>query len=124
MRDKEELQELVARHTQLTDDGEYEERLTLYTADCTFTSADGTTHRGYDELRKSFAAAAGRRNGKHYTTSSVYVVDGDSATGSSDYFYLRKADSGFVPAAAGRYHDEFVREGGRWLFKSRSIAPY
>jgi hypothetical protein len=124
MSDKEELQQLVSRHTQLTDDGEYEQRLGLYVTDCTFTLADGTTLSGYDELRKSFAAAAGRRGGKHYTASSVYTVDGDRATGSSDYLYLRKTGDGFVPAAAGRYNDEYVREGGTWLFKSRMIAPY
>ena len=58
--DRAELIELVARHAQLTDDGDWETRVGLYTEDGEFTSLDGVPRRGREELREAFSATAGR----------------------------------------------------------------
>jgi 3-phenylpropionate/cinnamic acid dioxygenase small subunit len=85
---------------------------------------DGSfSYRGHDELAVYFdghthAPAAYH---KHLTVNPVVVCDGDTATATS-YFLRVDAAPASGPAvvlASGRYIDELVRDGGRWLIRSR-----
>ena len=121
--DRAELAELVARHAQLTDDGDWETRVGLYTDDGEFTSLDGILRSGRDALREAFAATAGRVIGKHITSNTVLDVDGDRASGRTDFAFFMVTTDGVVPTSVGRYHDEFVRGPKGWRFRSRRILP-
>lgn len=121
--DRAELIELVARHAQLTDDGDWETRVGLYTEDGQFTSLDGILRRGRDELREAFSATAGRMAGKHITSNTVVTLDGDRASGLTDYAFFMVTKDAIVPGSVGRYHDEFVKGSDGWRFLSRRIVP-
>jgi hypothetical protein len=66
--------------------------------------------------------------GVHLMTNEIIEVSGDRATAWSRWTYvIRSADNKPVPALAGHYDDEFVRENGGWKFKRRSVGgdiPY
>jgi SnoaL-like protein len=59
---------------------------------------------------------------KHVTTNLVVELDGDRATARS-YFTVLQATPRvpLQPIVAGRYHDRFVRDGGRWRFAERMV---
>jgi hypothetical protein len=60
----------------------------------------------------------------HLLTNFYIVVDGDRATARSKWtFFGRTDDNKLVPRLAGHYDDTFVREEGKWKFKSR-VAPH
>jgi ketosteroid isomerase-like protein len=62
------------------------------------------------------------RRGRHVTVNSAISVDGDGAEVLSDFlFYARVEGGGWEATVAGRYEDELVREGERWLFTRRTI---
>lgn len=46
-------------------------------------------------------------------------VSGDSATGGCSVLEIIKLKSGGTLKIAGLYSDEFVKKGGKWLFRSR-----
>lgn len=121
--DRAELLELVARHAQLTDDGDWETRVGLYAEDGEFTSLDGVVRRGSDELREAFSATAGRITGKHITSNTVLTLDGDRASGLTDYAFFMVTGDAIVPGSVGRYQDEFVKGSDGWRFRSRRIVP-
>ena len=121
--DREALMDLLARHAQLTDDGQWETRVELYTEDGEFTSLDGVTRAGRDQLREAFSATAGRLVGKHITANTVLEVDGDRASGWTDYAFFLVTAEGISVVSVGRYHDEFARGPSGWRFRSRRIEP-
>jgi 3-phenylpropionate/cinnamic acid dioxygenase small subunit len=63
---------------------------------------------------------------KHVTTNAIIEVDeaADTAT-SRSYFTVFQALDDFPLQAiiAGRYHDKFEREDGRWRFCERMMLP-
>lgn len=64
----------------------------------------------------------------HMLTNPLIEIDGDRATVSSKYlFWTRTPEDRPAPLLAGRYVDEFVREGGRWKIARRTTwgeIPY
>jgi uncharacterized protein (TIGR02246 family) len=120
--DEEAIRNLIGLHSQLTDDGDYERRVELYTEDGVFTMGDATS-TGREEILAAFAAtSAPERRGKHITANSVMDVDGDRASVQTDFFFSLPSAEGLKPLAAGRYFDTFVRVGGRWLYRERRIT--
>jgi len=60
----------------------------------------------------------------HLLTNFFIVVDGDKATARSKWTFFRRTDDNkLAPSLAGHYDDTFVREDGKWKFKSR-VAPH
>lgn len=64
----------------------------------------------------------------HMLTNPLIEIDGDRATVSSKYlFWTRSPENRPTPLLAGRYVDEFVREGGKWKIARRTTwgeIPY
>ncbi len=64
----------------------------------------------------------------HLLSNPIIEIDGDHAHVTSKYLFVTKsADDKPVPALAGRYVDEFVREGGQWKIAKRTTygaIPY
>ncbi|HEY6623558.1 MAG TPA: nuclear transport factor 2 family protein [Acidimicrobiales bacterium] len=120
--DEEAIRNLIGLHSQLTDDGDYERRVDLYTDDGVFTMGDATS-TGRDELLATFAAtSAPERRGKHITANTVMEIDGDTAGARTDFFFSLPSPDGLKPLAAGRYADAFVKRDGRWLYSRRLIT--
>jgi uncharacterized protein (TIGR02246 family) len=64
----------------------------------------------------------------HMMSNPLIAIDGDRATVSSSYLFWTKSTANTPnPALAGRYVDEFVREGGQWKIARRTTygqVPY
>ena len=64
----------------------------------------------------------------HMMTNPMIAVEGDRAEVSSGYLFWTRSDSNRpAPALAGRYVDEFVRQGGQWKIAKRTtygVIPY
>jgi hypothetical protein len=58
----------------------------------------------------------------HVTTNSLIDVDGDGASATTDYLFVRPTPEGLGLIAAGRYIDQLVRDDGRWRFHVREIT--
>lgn len=120
--DDEAIRNLIGLHSQLTDDGDYERRVALYTPDGVFVMGDATS-TGTEELTATFAAtSAPERRGKHITANTVMEIAGDTASAATDFFFLLPSPDGLTPLAAGRYADTFVKSDGRWLYAERRIT--
>ncbi len=56
----------------------------------------------------------------HLMSSPLITVNGDTATAESRYlFFTASGDNKPIPTLAGRYVDQFVREGGVWKIRRR-----
>lgn len=120
--DEEAIRRTLGEYSQHCDDGRFDEWADLFTADARFVLA-GTVTEGRDAIKEYMMTvqAAGRR-GMHVTTNSLVDVDGDAATATTDYLFVRPTTDGLAIIAAGRYHDRLVRHESRWRFRERSIT--
>ncbi len=120
--DEEAIRNLLGLHSQLTDDGAYEQRVELYTDDGVFIMGEATS-TGREEMSAAFAAtSAPERRGKHIIANTVMEIDGDTANAQTDFFFLLPSADGLKPLAAGRYYDTFAKKNGRWLYTQRRIT--
>jgi hypothetical protein len=60
----------------------------------------------------------------HLTTDSVICIEGDCARVHSNFLFVAAGETAGIVAAAGRYHDVLVPNGGRWLFKEREAVLF
>jgi 3-phenylpropionate/cinnamic acid dioxygenase small subunit len=117
--DEEAIRRTIAQYCQLCDDGCFDEWADLYTDDATFRVM-GETHSGRAAVKAFIEKGQPpERRGKHLCFNSVIDVDGDEARAVTDYVFLDKQRA---ITSVGRYHDRFVRDGGRWRFADRRIA--
>ena len=56
----------------------------------------------------------------HIISNPRIELHGDTTTATSRYVFVMRGPEGQpTPALSGVYHDELVRQGGRWLIKRR-----
>jgi ketosteroid isomerase-like protein len=120
--DEDLIRRTLSEYSRRCDDGRFEELADLFTEDARLMVLDRVIEgrdavRGYLET----VQADGSR-GLHVTTNSLIDVDGDGATASTDYLFVRPGPEGMAILAAGRYLDELVRDGARWRFRVRTIT--
>ena len=61
---------------------------------------------------------------KHVTTNLVVEVDAAAGTATARSYFTVLQQTAAIPLqpiVAGRYHDRFVRDGGRWRFAERVV---
>jgi len=137
--DIEAIRKLKATYCDLVDAGleepaNLEALLVHFTADAKldFGMGEASQHQGLDGARTFFGklVAPSIRFCMHMVHNSFIEVDGDSAKGRW-YFEVPAVDAGSGEAQwmAGRYLEEYRREGGRWKFASMAvqwafIVPY
>jgi uncharacterized protein (TIGR02246 family) len=122
--DLELIRRTLADYCQLCDDGRFDEWAQLFAPDATFTVM-GTTHEGRDAIKAFISAAQPPElRGKHMCGNSLIDLEphGTRASARTDYVFVGRSDEGLQVTSAGRYHDTFVKDGGRWVFTSRRIA--
>lgn len=136
--DREEIEELLWRYARALDTLDADAYLAVYTEDGRFVSGS-TAAEGHaalramiDGVRKSQtdrAASTGQPAPSMYhmtTDSFIEFIDEDHARHHSYWLTVfGAAGPGANPnvAAAGRGVDEVVRVNGKWLIKSRDVAP-
>ncbi len=122
MDDETQISVTLSAYSKLLDDGHFEPWSDLFTEDARL-SFPGRDAEGRDAIRVLMEKVQpdGAR-GKHMTANSTVEVDGDTATGTTDYLFVRAGAEGIDIVSAGRYHDTLVRENGKWRFRERRIT--
>jgi uncharacterized protein (TIGR02246 family) len=120
--DEDQVRRTLGEYSQRCDDGRFDEWADLFTEDARLVLM-GKVTEGRDAIRKYMMTVqpAGSR-GKHVTSNSLVDVDGESATATTDYLFVRPGVEGLAIVAAGRYHDRLVRDGATWRFSEREIT--
>ena len=134
--DRLQIYELMDRHGVVHDFGTPEEYAGLFTADAQISIGAGPpVVKGRDAL-VAMATRDHQRfggdvtpDGKHalimrhiVSNRMVELVGKDAARGSCYVTTLiRTPDNGLAVLSIGRYEDEYVRQGGRWLISRRRI---
>jgi hypothetical protein len=134
-RDRAEIEDLLWRYTRALDTGNGQEYAAVYTPDGQF-SAGTTTSKGREALMKlvggapapAAGAAAPARPPMYHMTANhrIQFIDRDRARVDAYYLTASAAAGQETPLrvlAVGRSVDELVRLNGRWLIRSRNVAP-
>ena len=118
------IRRTLAAYCQHLDDGDFGALAHQFTSDGSMTYGDSGGASGRPDIEAWFAEMnPPERRGRHLTVNAIVDVEGDRATVSSDFAFLRFVDGELRPLFTGRYHDEFVRTEGRWLIRRRMVAP-
>jgi ketosteroid isomerase-like protein len=116
----------LARYCHRCDDGDFAGVIALFTSDGVFTYREWTA-RGSATLLKFFQRTQGQsdQRGKHLTVNTLVEAGDGQVVALSDYVFLRSDGSAegsqWVPALAGRYRDELVKQDGQWLIARRDV---
>ena len=124
--DKLAIYELKAAYCAACDDDHNADTVvTLFAKDGVWEAPGLITCDGPDELHAFFSTMGtpgGMRNSAHMVMNPHISIDGDTATGRWRFLMMW---TGLLPDGGvqyvriiGTYEDRFVREDGRWLFKS------
>jgi uncharacterized protein (TIGR02246 family) len=120
--DRDPIRRTLAEYCQLLDDGRFDQWAELFTEDARLVLLGRvTTGRGAILDYMKGVQPDGSR-GLHMTANSVVDADGDSATATTDYMFVRHDGGGLHIIAAGHYHDRLVRDSTRWRFSERKIT--
>jgi 3-phenylpropionate/cinnamic acid dioxygenase small subunit len=138
---REAIRDLVARYHSFGDAGRFDQLFELFADDIVMelrsVGRRPAVHTGIDEVRAIFTGTSDRvldrdtgRDGSavpyirhHHASHRIDVVDADHATGRSYFAVIAGVRGG--PGGLdhwGRYTDEYVRRGGRWLFRRRQVV--
>jgi uncharacterized protein (TIGR02246 family) len=137
VRDRAEIEDLMWRYTRALDTTDAAAYAAVYTPDGQFGTGTNAT-KGREALTKMVAdlratrvanEAKGVRNAPMYHMTANHAItflDRDRAR--VDAYYLTAfgaagQDTPLRVAAVGRSVDELVRVNGRWLIKTRNVAP-
>jgi uncharacterized protein (TIGR02246 family) len=120
--DEDQIRRTLGEYSQRCDDGRFDEWADLFTEDARLVLS-GQVTKGRDTIRQyMMTVQSANSRGMHITANSLVDVDGDSATATTDYMFVRPTAQGLAIIAAGRYYDQLVRDGMQWRFREREIT--
>jgi uncharacterized protein (TIGR02246 family) len=136
VRDRQQIEELMWRYARALDTGDAEGYAALYTTDGQFSSGGNAT-KGREALKQMIARPrqpqagaqqAAPRPPMYHTTANHQLVFTDKDHARIDAYHITMvAGAGRETpprvAGVGRSIDEFERVNGKWLIKSRNVAP-
>jgi hypothetical protein len=122
---RESIRDLVARYNACGDSGRFDPMLELFAEDAVLELADAT-HTGRAAIRACFESVATRTGAgrsarfvRHFTaTHQIDVLSAHEARGRCYYAVLTERGLDHW----GRYVDEYLCLGGRWLFQRRKVT--
>ena len=129
--DRAQIEELMWRYARALDTFDADAYAAVYTEDGEF-KAGGNATKGREALRQMVANLGQNRNESsppmYHMTADSYIEFIDENTARHHTYWMTvfgAAGQGQAPrvAAAGRGVDELVKVDGRWLIKSRNVAP-
>jgi len=125
LEEKDAIHEVIAEYCFHFDGGEFDKWVDLFTDDGVFDAGQAGVQKGKDALRaflKNIRLTNGSPMVKHCVMNEVIKVDGNEATAKSYIVLVRsKGEGALVNGLAGRYEDQLVKQGDRWLFKNRKV---
>ena len=137
MKDRLQIEDLMWRYTRALDTNDPDAYAAAYTPDGQFT-AGATATKGRDALRKMIAdlrqraadaqAKGERRPPMYHMTANERVTFSDRDHARIEAYYITATAAGGPNAplrvvAVGRSVDDLVRVDGKWLIKTRNVAP-
>lgn len=112
----------MAIYAQLLDSKRIAEWGQLFSEDAVF-EVWGQQWRGRAAIEAGIGGMQPPLPGKHVILTPVVDLQGpDRALAWTDLSAFATTEQGISIATIGRYHDELVREGGRWRFKRRTVV--
>jgi SnoaL-like domain len=126
--EKDAIREVLAEYCFRLDDGRFAEMADLFGEDGTWETAFGkaTGHAAIAELARRLRARAAdpRPRAVHLVTNIVIALEGERATVRSNWMVMQNSPEGPRIGSGGSYHDEMVKQDGRWLFRYRKIDRF
>ena len=125
LEEKDAIHETIANYCFHFDGAEFDQWVDLFTDDGVFDAGTVGVQKGKDALRaflKNIRLTNGLPMVKHCVMNEIIKVNGDEATAKSYIVVVRsKGEGALVNGLAGRYEDQLVKQGDRWLFKNRKV---
>lgn len=118
----EAIRRLMAIYAQLLDSKRIAEWGQLFTEDAVF-EVWGQSWRGRAAIEAGIGGMQPELPGKHIVLTPVVDLQGpDRALAWTDLSAFASTKDGISIATIGRYHDELVRQGGRWRIAKRVVV--
>jgi len=115
------IRRLLAEYCRHVDDARFAAAAALFTTDGAFVMGDDQP-TGRHELASWWEAQQPpHRRGRHISGEPIVDVDGDRATVSSDFLFVRWIRGVLTLELAGRYHDRCVRGDDGWRIERRVV---
>jgi uncharacterized protein (TIGR02246 family) len=124
------IQRVITDYSKFIDAQDYESYAGLFAREGTWQTGN-TVRKGPDEIKAMLVGLFGTPPPGFVNTDSYHLVsnievnvDGDHATARSRHLLVMRGAGGApTPMLAGRYEDEFIREGGKWKILHRTDFP-
>lgn len=127
LEEKDAIREVMAEYCFCLDNDRFADMAALFTEDGTWDTAfgKGSGRPGIEAfVRGMRSSAASRPRAIHHVTNIVIKVDGATAKAFSNWVTVQNSDQGPKIGSAGSYADDFVKQGGAWLFRYRKIDRF
>jgi len=125
LEEKDAIHETIAEYCFHFDGGEFDKWVDLFTDDGVFDAGRMGVQKGKDALRaflRNIRLTNGSPMMKHCVMNEIIKVNGNEAAAKSYIVVVRaKGEGALVNGIAGRYEDQLVKQGDRWLFKNRKV---
>jgi hypothetical protein len=125
LEEKDAIHETIANYCFHFDGAEFDKWVELFADDGTFDAGQMGAHKGKEALRaflKNVRLTNGSPMMKHCVMNEIIKVNGNEATAKSYIVLVRsKGEGALVNGLAGRYEDQLVKQGDRWLFKTCKV---
>ena len=129
LEEKDAIREVLAEYCFRLDSGWFEGMAALFAENGTWDTAFGkaTGRAKIAELAAEIRARHGddRPRGIHLVTNIVITFDGEtSADVRSNWTVVQNSPEGPKIGSGGAYHDQMIKQNGRWLFRYRKIDRF
>ena len=127
LEEKDAIREVLARYCYHLDAGDFDAMAALFTEDGTWHTdfGQGTGRAGIVAHAQSLRTGSRPRpRGVHLTTNITIDLSGDTARVRSNWVVAQNTEAVPKISSAGGYHDDMVKQGGRWLFRYRKIDRF
>lgn len=117
-----EIADLIVTYCHAFDDQDWKAFETLWTDDASFVVEDQAFDGKFAVLKFLTNCLPPGYVSKHMISQPLIHVDEDirTATAQTDVVWIA---ANFTNAIVGRYHDNIVRDNGRWKFRRREEVP-
>jgi hypothetical protein len=130
---EQECHDMVVRLTHLSDHGEREKAVDMFSADGTWIRG-GTPFKGREEMLKSFQRGSQTQVIRHITSNILITVKDDGHAEGVTYYIAFHTDPGTAtpklplelgpPFSLGEWHDKFVRTAEGWRISHREVRRF
>jgi uncharacterized protein (TIGR02246 family) len=129
LEEKDAIREILAEYCFRLDSGWFEGMAGLFTENGTWETAFGkaTGREAIAAHAEDIRARRGdeRPRGIHMVANVVITFDGEAAADiRSNWTVVQNSPEGPKIGSGGAYHDQMVKQGGRWLFRYRKIDRF